>query len=173
MAERGRVDALWITEEGSAPMQRCERVSAVEGGLEGDRYCRGTGYYSGFDECQVTLIAGEAIETVESEFGIDLSDGQHRRNIVTRGVTLTDLLEHRFHVGPVTMVGTRPRPPCAHVADVAGDTDLPAALREGRGGICADVLEPGEIEPGDEIQIGDSATVDPDDVAAGIRRRYE
>jgi MOSC domain-containing protein YiiM len=173
MTATGRVEAIWITEEGSAPMERRERVSTVEGGLEGDRYCRGTGYYSGFDGCQVTLIAGEVIETVGSEFGIDLTDGRHRRNLVIRGVSLEDLLDHRFQIGEATLAGTRPRPPCAHLADVAGDAALPKSLRDGRGGICADVLDPGEIAVGDEIQIGERVTVDPDDIAAGIRSRYE
>lgn len=173
MTESGCVAAIWIADEGSEPMDRRERVSAVEGGLEGDRYRRGTGYYSGFDECQVTLIAEDAIETVDAEYGIDLSDGRHRRNLVTRGISLQAVLGHRLHIGAATLAGTRPRPPCAHLADVAGDTELPAALRDGRGGICADVLDPGEIAVDDGIRIGDAVGIDPDDVAAGIRSRYE
>ncbi|MFB6189236.1 MAG: MOSC domain-containing protein [Halapricum sp.] len=173
MDERGTVEAIWITDEGSAPMERRQRVQAVDGGLEGDRYCRGTGYYSGYDECQVTLIAGEAIDEIDAQFGIDLTDGRHRRNVVTRGLDLTDLLDHRFRIGDATLAGTRPRPPCAHVAQVAGDADLPEALRDGRGGICADVIDPGTIEVGDEIAVGERVSTDPDDVAAAIRDRYE
>lgn len=169
MSETGRVEAIWIADEGSAPMQRRERIEAVHGGLDGDRYCRGTGYYSGFDDCQVTLIAGEALDTVD----IDVDAGQHRRNLVTRDVDLESLLDHRFRIGAATLVGTRPRPPCFHVGDVAQSPDLPAALGDGRGGICADVVDPGTIAVGDEIERRDTVATDPDELADAIRDRYE
>ena len=38
-------------------------------GLKGDRYCERTGYYSGWDECQVTLIEAEEIEAIAADSG--------------------------------------------------------------------------------------------------------
>jgi MOSC domain-containing protein YiiM len=172
-AVNGRLTAIWTTPEGSAPMESRESIRAVEGGLEGDRYQRGTGYYSPYDVCEVTLIEAEAIETIDSSFGIDLTDGRHRRNLVTRGVEVSSLLDHRFAIGDAVFEGTRPRPPCAHVADVGGDADLTKALGEDRGGICAAVVEPGEIAVGDDIERGEPTTVDPEDLAASIRERQE
>jgi MOSC domain-containing protein YiiM len=169
----GHVEGIWVTDEGSAPMERREQVRAVEGGIEGDRYQRGTGYYSGFDGCEVTLIAGEAIDTIEGRFGIDCSDGRHRRNVVTRDVSLATLLEHRFRIGEAVLEGTRPRPPCFHLADVGEDADLPEALGDDRGGICAAVVDPGPISVGDPITVLDSTGVDADAIAASIRDRYE
>lgn len=169
----GHVEAIWVIDEGSAPMVQRDQIDAVEGGLAGDRYQRGTGYYSGFDGCEVTLIAGEALDTIRSRFGIDTSDGRHRRNIVTRDVSLASLLEHRFRIGDAVFEGTRPRPPCFHLADVGEDADLPEALGDDRGGICADVIEPGAIAAGDDITILDSTGIDPDAIAASIRDRYQ
>jgi len=169
----GSVEGIWIAEEGSAPMQQRESVHTVPGGIEGDRYQRGTGYYSPYDTCEVTLIAGEAIDTIQGRFNIDLTDGRHRRNVVTRGVNLAELLDHRFRIGEAVLEGTRPRPPCHHVAEVGNDADLPEALGEDRGGICAAVVEPGQICVGDGISVLDSTGVDPDAIAASIRDRYE
>jgi MOSC domain-containing protein YiiM len=150
---RGRVEVIWTTHEDGAPMQARESVEAVEGGLWGDRYLRGTGYYSPYDVCQVTFVASEAIAEIRAETGIDLSDGRHRRNVVVSGVDLRRLLDTTFRVGDVEFRGTRPRPPCAHVERVAGEEGVARALGDGRGGICADVVTPGTIRVGDELRI--------------------
>jgi MOSC domain-containing protein YiiM len=128
-------------------------VEAVPGGIEGDRYCTGRGYYSPFDVCEVTLVAAEAIERAREEFGVDLTDGRHRRNVVTRGFDVHDLLETTFRVGGAVLRGTRPRPPCAHVEDVAGESGVARALRGGRGGVCAAVREPGPVRVGDRVVV--------------------
>jgi MOSC domain-containing protein YiiM len=149
----GTVESIFVAPEDAAPMESRESVEAVTGGLRGDRYCTGRGYYSPYDVCQVTLIAAEGIETIRAETGIDLTDGRHRRNLVVRGGDLRDLLDATFTLGGATLRGTRPRPPCAHVEQVAGESGVARALGDGRGGICADVLEGGDIAVGDEIEI--------------------
>ena len=166
----GQVEQLWTAAEGSAPMESVDRIDAVTGGLAGDRYQRGTGYYSPFDVCEVTFVAGEALDRIRREAGLDLSDGEHRRNVVTRGVDLSELLDARFRVGGATFEGTRPRPPCRHVEQVAELDGLMAALRD-RGGICADVIDPGEFGVGDEIEHLEDTSFDGDGLAAAIRER--
>ena len=157
----GHVETIFVAEADSQPMRRVESVEAVDGGLEGDRYQTGKGYYSPFDVCEVTLVAGEAIDEIREEYGIDLTDGRHRRNVVTRDVDVHDLLGATFRIGGATMRGTRPRPPCAHVEQVANEDGVARALKEGRGGVCADVVEPGAIGAGDEIVVteADSRTM--------------
>ncbi|WP_318569971.1 MOSC domain-containing protein [Salinigranum marinum] len=149
----GRVEAVFTAPADGEPMDAHESVDAVEGGLRGDRYLFGSGHYSPYDVCEVTFVAGEAIGEIRERYDIDLSDGRHRRNVVTRGVDLRSLLETTFRVGEATFRGTRPRPPCAHVERVAGEDGVARALKEGRGGICADVLEPGAVRVGDEITV--------------------
>ncbi|WP_299270554.1 MOSC domain-containing protein [Halorientalis sp.] len=167
----GTVEAVWVTETGSAPMESVDSVRAVRGGIEGDRYQRGTGYYSGFDECEVTLIEAEAIERIRAEDGIDLTDGRHRRNLVTRGLDVHELLDTRFTVGDATFEGTRPRPPCAHVEQVAGEDGVAKSLGSDRGGICARVVDGGTVAVDDEVEVGESVASDPDGLADAIRDR--
>lgn len=153
-------------------MEASERVRAVAGGgLAGDRYCHGRGYYSPYDVCQVTLVDSGAVETVRERYGIDLSDGRHRRNLVV-DYDVVDLLDTRFSVGEAVFEGTRRRPPCAHVEEVAGEEGLADALSEERGGICADVVEGGEVAVGDELGVVERLD-DPDALADAIRERRE
>lgn len=166
----GHVEAVFTAPADGEPMESRDTVDAVEGGLRGDRYLLGTGHYVPYDVCQVTLVAGEALDEIREAHGIDLTDGRHRRNIVTRGVDVRSLLETTFRVGDATLRGTRPRPPCAHVERVAGEKGVARALKEGRGGICADVVDEGTIRVGDDIALVESS---PRDVGAEIASRLE
>lgn len=168
----GHVERVWITPADSEPMQSVSSVRAVPGGLEGDRYLTGDGYYMPFDVCEVTFISGADIDAIRETAGIDLSDGRHRRNVVLRGVALDDLLEARFRVGGATFEGTRRRPPCKHVEEVAGEAGVMQALR-GKGGICADVVEAGTVSVGDEVEVIEDRSFDGEGLAAAMRSRHE
>jgi len=164
----GTVEQLFITPDGGESMSQQESVDLVEGGIVGDRYLRGTGHYAPYDVCEVTLIESEAIDRVDREFDIDLRDGRHRRNIVTRGVDVHELLETSFRIGDAELRGTRPRPPCAHLEDVAGEAGVASALVDGRGGICARVLSAGAVAVDDPVEITEA---DPRSVGAAIAER--
>ena len=168
----GYVEAVWRAAAEGEPMTAVETAYAMPGGLDDDRYQCGNGYYSPFDVCEVTFIAAEALDSIHDRAGIDLSGGEHRRNVVTRGVDLGELLASRFRIGQVVFEGTRPRPPCRHVEEVAEIKGLMDALRE-RGGICADVVAAGEFVVGDEIEILGSTAVDSDGLAAAIAERAD
>ena len=150
---KGVVEGIYVTSQGSAAMERVDEVTTVEGcGIEGDRYCEGTGFWTRYgDVCQVTLIEGEDLDFIENELGISVKDGQHRRNIITRGVKLLDLRRKRFRVGEVLLEFDRSRPPCRHVQDLS-EPGMTRALK-GRGGICARVVEAGRIRAQDAIAV--------------------
>ncbi len=148
---RGVVEGIFVTGEGSAAMESVEEVETVEGrGIEGDRYCEGTGFWTQYgDVCQVTLIEGEHLDEIEAQ-GLEIRSGQHRRNIVTRGVDLLGLRRKRFRIGEALLEFDRSRPPCKHVQDLS-ERGMTRALKN-RGGICARVIEPGFIRAGDTIE---------------------
>jgi MOSC domain-containing protein YiiM len=150
---KGVVEGIFVTDEGSAAMERVEEVRTVEGcGIEGDRYCEGTGFWTRYgDVCQVTLIEGEDLDYIEEELGIRVKAGEHRRNIITRGIRLADLRRKRFRVGEAVLEYDRPRPPCRHVQDLS-EPGMTRALR-GRGGICARVITAGLIRTRDAIEV--------------------
>jgi len=134
-------------------MERVEEARTIEGcGIAGDRYCEGTGFWTRYgDVCEVTLIEGEDLDYIEDELGIRVKDGEHRRNIVTRGIDLKDLRRERFRVGEALLEYDRLRPPCRHVEDLS-EPGMRGALR-GRGGLCARVVEGGMIRMRDVIEV--------------------
>ena len=147
----GVVEEIYVTPEGSAEMERVEEIRAIEGcGLEGDRYCEGTGFWTPYgDVCEVTLIEDEHLDEIEQDYGLSIKNGEHRRNIVTAGIRLGELRRRRFQVGEVVLEYDRSRPPCRHVQDLT-EPGMTRALR-GRGGHCARVIRGGTIRAGDEI----------------------
>ncbi len=146
---------LFTALDAGEPMVSHESVEAVSGGLVGDRYLRGTGHYAPYDGCEVTLVASEALAHIREQFGIDLFDGRHRRNVVLRGIDPEDLLETTVKIGAAELRGTRRRPPCAHVERVAREEGVARALGEQRGGVCATVVSPGNIRVGDDVEIAE------------------
>ena len=150
----GVVEGIYVTGKGSAAMQRVEEVRTIEGcGIEGDRYCEGTGYWTPYgDVCEVTLISAEDLDHIENELGIRVRNGEHRRNIVTRGIGLKALHRgERFLVGEVVFEYRGPRSVCQHVERLT-EPGMTQALK-GRGGICAIVAKNGTVRAGDEIEV--------------------
>lgn len=149
----GEVVAIFIARSGGQPVERVQEIEALKDrGLAGDRFVEGTSYWSGVDECQVTLIAIEALEAITTTTEVSVMEGQHRRNIVTRGIDLLKLRGTRFQVGDAVLEFDRPRPPCRYIQSVS-ERGMTKALGRNRGGICARVLEGGVIRPGDSIEV--------------------
>lgn len=149
----GTVERIYVAPKGSTEMDRVEEIRALQGcGLEGDRYCEGTGFWTQYgDVCEVTLIEGENLDEIRDQDGLAVHAGQHRRNIITRGVRLDELRGERFRIGEAVLRYDRPRPPCKHVQEMT-EPGMTRALRR-RGGICARVVEGGVIRASDTIEV--------------------
>ena len=149
---QGTVEAIYIVGEGGAPMQKLDQVKALaDCGLEADRYCKRAGYWTGVDECQATLIAAEDLEEIAQTTGVRIQNGEHRRNLITRGIRLDSLQGKMFQVGEAVFEYDRPRPPCVYIQKITQPGMTQA--RMGRGGICARVVRSGLIRVGDSIVV--------------------
>lgn len=149
----GLVEAIYIAATGGETMQFVEQVEALaERGLRGDRYCEHAGYWTGVDECQVTLIEAEALEDIEQTAGLRVKHGEHRRNLVTRGIRLAELWHKQFQIGAVILAYDRPRPPCNYLQTIT-QPGMTRALAGGRSGICARVIKGGLIRINDSIEV--------------------
>ena len=150
----GFVEGIYVAHGAGEPMERVGEVAAIEGyGLAGDRYCLGTGHWSRFGRrCQVTLIAAEDLEVIEKETAICVRDGEHRRNVVLRGVKFGDLrLFRRFRIGGATLEYVGPRSVCRYIERLT-EPGMTRALK-GRGGICARVVEGGPVRVHDNVVV--------------------
>ncbi len=128
------------------PAEKVATATAIAGkGLEGDRY------FGHADDSQVSLIEAESIDAMANDGGLKLEYVDARRNIVTRGVALNDLLDKEFTIGGVAMRGARLSEPCQHLADLT-DQKVVEGLAH-KGGLKAQILTDGEIRIGDTIEI--------------------
>ena len=147
----GHVHAIFIAEAAKAAPRAVAEVRILAEGLEGDRYALGVGAFSRWPGSgrAVTLVEREAIDTILHDTGIDLSHGQSRRNIVTEGIELAELNGQLFRIGTTVLRGARVCAPCAYLERL-----VPGAFdaMKGRGGLRADVVEPGTIRAGDAIE---------------------
>jgi MOSC domain-containing protein YiiM len=147
----GRVVGIYTATDGGRPMESRTEVRAIAGaGLEGDRYATRTGEFSDREGAgrEVTLIAREAIAAANAA-EVTIGEGESRRNLVTEGVDLDDLIGKQFTVGDVVLLGVRDCPPCAYLEELTGQP-VRRALR-GRGGLRADIVRAGTLRVGDAI----------------------
>ena len=150
----GFVEGIFLAPQAGAQMKGVQAATALEGcGLEGDRYCAGTGHWSRFGRvCEVTFIAAEDLHNIELETSLGVKNGEHRRNVVTSGISLKALRRgERFRVGEVAFEYRGPQSVCRYIERLT-EPGMTQALK-GRAGICARVIETGTVRVGDEIEL--------------------
>jgi MOSC domain-containing protein YiiM len=151
-AQTGIVEAIHIGPVRKEPMVAVQEIRAIPGlGLEGDRYHKHAGSFSKRlkPERELTLIEAEALEAFAEELGIPFTAQESRRNILTRGIALNDLLEREFTIGGVRLRGIKLCQPCSHLAGLTGKQLRPGLSN--RAGINAQILSEGTIRVGDVI----------------------
>jgi MOSC domain len=144
----GRVEAIYVSPSAGVPATTLASAQALPGrGLDGDRHVTGDGTFpSGLPGSALTLIEAEVCESFDPPLGPD----EHRRNVVTRGIALNDLVGHEFTIGTVRCKGMRLCEPCTVVQRYAGRPVLRALVH--RGGLRSDILAEGEIAVGAAIR---------------------
>ena len=152
MAE-GRVESIHIAPAAKSSMREVREILAVPGvGLEGDRYALRQGtFFRPEPDFELTLIEAEAMENAHREYGLELAPGGSRRNLVTRGVSLNQLVGREFQIGGVRIKGIRLCEPCRHLQELTGQLVI-QALRH-RGGLRAQILTEGTIRTGDVVSV--------------------
>lgn len=157
-ALRGVVEQIGVAASAGETVQNLGAVRAIAGaGLDGDRHTVGRGTFpSGVPGSALTLIAAEVCES----FDPPLTPGEHRRNLVTRGIDLNALVGREFQIGDVRCRGMRLCEPCTVVDGYASRPLLRPLVH--RGGLRADILGGGEIRVGDEVaSAGDDSAQPP------------
>jgi MOSC domain-containing protein YiiM len=136
----GLVEAIRIAAEHEKLPEPVDSVDVTDEGLQGDRY---------FGRGDITLVESEALEALRDDTGIELSHAEVRRQVLTRGVALNDLLGKRFRVGEVEAVGVEWCEPCNHLESITYPGVLKGLVH--RAGLRADIVRAGRIAVGDEV----------------------
>jgi MOSC domain-containing protein YiiM len=143
----GRVEAIRIAPEHEQLPEPVESIDVKAEGLTGDRY---------FGRGDITLIEEEALAAFTEETGIQLSHAEIRRQVLTSGISLNDLVDKRFRVGGVEAVGIEWCEPCNHIQSLTYPGVLNGMVH--RAGLRAEIVHAGTISVGDEVdEVRDAA----------------
>jgi MOSC domain-containing protein YiiM len=144
-----RVVGLFLARAAGEPMIARQAVELVPGvGIVGDRYATGRGHWSDprWRDQQLTLVSRALLD----ELGLALD--ALRRNVVTEGLDLHDLIGLEFGIGEAVLRGQRICTPCGYIGRLNRRPRLFAELN-GRGGIRVSVVRGGTVRVGDAIEI--------------------
>ena len=150
-----KVVAIVTTDKAGAPLQSVAQATLESGrGLVGDRYYEHGGTFSeelkdGTD-WEITLIESEEIQRFNESQGLTLPPASFRRNIVTSGIRLNELVGRRFKVGSALLEGMRLCEPCAHLGKLIGPAVVKGMVH--KAGLRARIVTGSIIRAGDHIE---------------------
>ncbi len=126
---------------GESPSLEVHEARCVPGrGIEGDRFFDHSENHKG----QITFFADEVYRSLCEQFRLEnKTPAVFRRNAITLGVDLNELIGKEFELQGVRFLGTEECRPC-YWMDHAFCPGAEAALR-GRGGLRARILTPGSL----------------------------
>ena len=115
-------------------------------GVIGDRH------FKDFNDpyCQLSLIESENIDYYNLKYGLNIPYVNFRRNIVTKGLRLNELVGKKLQVGNVELEGVDLCRPCRHLTEILNQNNI---LKEfiRKGGLRCQILSSSTINIGDEI----------------------
>tara|TARA_B100001121_G_scaffold307646_1_gene329607 strand:- start:1615 stop:2061 length:447 start_codon:yes stop_codon:yes gene_type:complete len=119
-------------------------------GIKGDRH------FKEFNDpyCQLSLIESENIDYYNLKYGLNIPYLDFRRNIVTKGIELNNLIGKKILIGKAKVEAIDLCRPCKHLSEVLNQNNIIKEFLR-RGGLRCQILSTSEIFVGDEIKILD------------------
>ena len=138
---------LGITEKNNQQIDEVKSIDVLANkGIVGDRH------FKEFNDPynQLSLIESENIDYYNIKYSLDIPYIEFRRNVITKGIQLNDLVGKKFMVGEVELEGIDLCRPCRHLTEVLNqDNVLKEFLR--KGGLRCQILSSSTIKVGDKI----------------------
>jgi MOSC domain-containing protein YiiM len=142
-----KVFKLGITSKNNQEIKEVESIEVLtDKGVVGDRH------FKNFNDpyCQLSLIESENIDHYNIKYGLNISYINFRRNIVTEGIQLNELVGKKFKIGNVKVEGIDLCRPCRHLTEILSQNNiLKEFLR--KGGLRCKILSSSKITIGDKI----------------------
>tara|TARA_B100000214_G_scaffold351667_1_gene306249 strand:+ start:52 stop:492 length:441 start_codon:yes stop_codon:yes gene_type:complete len=140
---------IGITDKNNQLIKEVNSINVLANkGILGDRH------FQEFNDPfnQLSLIESENIDIYNIKYGLNIPYKDFRRNIITKGVKLNNLVGKKFHIGEVKVEGIDLCRPCRHLCEVLHqDNIIKEFLR--RGGLRCQILSSSSIEVGNKILI--------------------
>ena len=144
-----KVYKLGITNNNNQKIREVNSIEVLANqGIIGDRH------FKEFNDpySQLSLIESENIDYYNIKYGLNIPYIDFRRNIITKGIKLNDLVGKKFKIGKVDVEGIDLCRPCRHLCEVLNqDNIIKEFLR--RGGLRCQILSSSSIEVGNKIKI--------------------
>ena len=142
---------LGITANNNQAIKEVNSIEVLSNkGIVGDRH------FQEFNDPynQLSLIESENIDDYNIRFGLSIPYIDFRRNIITKGIKLNDLVGKKFKVGSVELEAVDLCRPCRHLTEMLNQENvLKEFLR--KGGLRCQILSSSKINSGDKIEILD------------------
>ena len=142
---------IGITEKNNQKIQEVKTVKVIANqGIVGDRHFKE--FNDPFN--QLSLIESESIDYYNIKYGLNIPYIDFRRNIITKGIKLNDLVGKKLKIGSVEVEGMDLCRPCRHLNESLNQYNvLKEFLR--RGGLRCQILTSSSINTGDKIEVLD------------------
>ena len=124
-------------------------------GIVGDRCYLQKGTFSESlkqkDDFHITFIEQEQIDAFNKKTNLNYSNDRFRRNIVTQGIGLNDLVGKIFKINDIEFLGMRLCEPCKYLSLELGKEFLTQMIH--KSGLRAKILSSGSFSVGESIEI--------------------
>ena len=142
---------IGITEKNNQKIQEVKTIKVIANqGIVGDRHFKE--FNDPFN--QLSLIESENIDYYNIKYGLNIPYIDFRRNIITKGIKLNDLVGKKLKIGSVEVEGMDLCGPCRHLNESLNqDNVLKEFLR--KGGLRCQILTSSSINTGDKIEVLD------------------
>ena len=148
------IQAIFVAKKSAQSQVGIDAVKVDMGkGIVGDRYYG----KKGSDGPNITFVESEEIAAFNANFEQSIALSATRRNIVTQGVRLNQLVGQEFSIGDVRFYGVELCEPCASLGkSLANDTITSSQVVSAwvrRGGLRANVLSTGILRTGMQFNL--------------------
>tara|TARA_B100000767_G_C19429944_1_gene395536 strand:- start:144 stop:590 length:447 start_codon:yes stop_codon:yes gene_type:complete len=140
---------IGITKNNNQVINDVDTINVVKNkGIVGDRhFVEFSNPYN-----QLSLIESENIDYYNHKYNLSIPYIEFRRNIVTKGISLNDLIGKKISIGDVQVEGIDLCRPCKYLANkLELDNIIKEFLR--KGGLRCQILNSASIKIGDKIKI--------------------
>ena len=149
MKKVSKVFKIGISKDDGQKINEISEIEVMSGkGILGDRHFRDYNGHKG----QITLIEKENIDYYNNKYKTEISYIDFRRNIITEGVELNNLIKKEIEIGTVKIFPYELCRPCLHLEKMVHGKDIIKEFIR-RGGLRCEVLVSGKIKIGDKIRI--------------------
>ena len=144
-----RVIKIGITKNNNQEIVNVSEIELIAGkGIKGDRHFQD--YNDPYN--QLSIIESENINEYNKKYNLNIPYLNFRRNIITEGIKLNDLIEKKILIGEIQLNVIDLCRPCRHLAEKLGkDNIIKEFLR--KGGIRCEIINDGKISVNDQIKI--------------------